>query len=174
MPTTIGFIGKSGSPSIKIRVEGTFAGSGREFEVTVDTGFISMPIMDALPLGLPLYGTTSIQFGDGSVATRYTALGVAHLAEESKAGVVILEPSTSTILVGMDFLTAFEKTVFMHRGVLFIMDQTEVDKTMPPEKMDELKATVAQLEAAQAELAKTSVSPPADPPHTELGHYPEP
>ena len=166
MATIIGFIGKSGSPCIKLTIEGTFPDSGQEFEVTVDTGFtgfISMPIMMALPLGLALYGTTSVQFGDGKTSTRFTALGMARLEEETQAGVVILEPSTDTILVGMEFLKAFEKTVFMHRGVLIMMAQSEVDKTIFLEQIETLKASNAQLEELkkQAEEAKSAAQDPA-------------
>ncbi|HTS48125.1 MAG TPA: hypothetical protein VMH05_09285 [Bryobacteraceae bacterium] len=106
-----------------------------------------MPIMSALPLGLPLYGTTSVQFGDGKTATRFTALGVAELGNESEAGVVILEPSTSTILVGMEFLSAFKKTVFLHRGVLVLLDQSEMDKTLPPDVVEAIRQMASPVEA---------------------------
>jgi len=142
MPVTIGLIGNSGSPCIKIKVSGVFPASAVEVEATVDTGFtgfLSMPIMTALPLGLTLYGTTDVQFADGSTSTRFTALGVADLAGESKAGVVILEPATTMVLVGMKFLQAFQKTIFMHRGVLFMMDEAEVDKTIPSSAIDIIK-----------------------------------
>jgi hypothetical protein len=35
----------------------------------------------------------------------------------------------------------------MHRGVLFIMDQAEVDKTIPPQQIDELKAAATDVDA---------------------------
>lgn len=163
MATIIGFIGKSGSPCIKLTIEGTFPDSGKEFEVTVDTGFtgfISMPIMFALPLGLALYGTTSVQFGDGNTVTRFTAVGVARLGEESEGGVIILEPSTDTVLVGMEFLNAFKKTMFMHRGVLVMMDQIEVDKTLSPESIENLRN-------AQYGLNKAPTPPPDSTPGPE-------
>ncbi len=159
MPTTIGFLGKSGSPCIKIKISGMFPGSAQEFEGTVDTGFtgfISMPTMNALPLGLVLCGTTSVQFADGSTVTRFTALGTVEMATESKTGVIILEPSTATILVGMELLNAFEKTVFMHRGVLFIMDQAEVDKTIPPQQIDDLKAAAIAVDTLAGKVPPAS------------------
>ncbi len=127
MALTIGFTSSSGSPVIKLTIAGAFPASATEFEVTVDTGFtgfISMPIMSALPLGLPLYGTTSVEFGDGSTASRFTALGVATLGGESETGVIILEPSTNGVLVGMEFLKKFRKSVVMHRGILFLIDES--------------------------------------------------
>jgi len=94
------------------------------------TGFISMPIMSALPLGLPLYGTTSVQFADGSTSTRFTALGMATLGGETEGGIVILEPSTTMVLVGMQFLASFKKSVVMHKGVLFLIDEGDVDTAL--------------------------------------------
>lgn len=160
MPAIIGLIGKSGSPCIKLRIEGTFPGSGQEFEVTVDTGFtgfISMPIMSALPLGLALYGTTKVTFGDGNTVSRFTALGVAHLSGVQKAGVIILEPNTSTILVGMAFLTAFEQTVLMHRGVLILIDQSDADKAIPLQIIEDLKTSAAALENAKQAQADSAL-----------------
>jgi predicted aspartyl protease len=165
MATTIGSTGSSGSPCIRIKISGAFTANTQEFEVTVDTGFtgfISMPIMTALPLGLPLYGTTSVQFGDGKTSTRFTALGAAQLGDESEAGVVILEPSTSTILVGMEFLNAFKKTVFLHRGVLVLLDQNEMDKTLPPEVIEVIKKMIAPVDPPTT--PKEETTPPAPEP----------
>jgi len=132
MPTTIGSTGKSGSPVIKISIAGVF-GTGVEFEATVDTGFsgfVQMPIMSALPLGLTLYGTASVQFGDSS--PRFTALGTARICGETdpQVGVVILEPSTTEVLVGMAFITSFKKAVFFYRGFLALIDEVDMDQTL--------------------------------------------
>ena len=159
MATTIGSTGKSGSPVIKVEIGGAFPNSAREFEATVDTGFtgfISMPIMSALPLGLPLYGTTSVQFADGTIATRFTALGRATLGGVSEGGVVILEPSTTDVLVGMEFLKSFKKSVLMYRGVLFLIDEAELD--------DFIKAAI---DATQKATANATQSASPAPPQTK-------
>ncbi len=151
MPTTIGSTGESGSPVIKIVIAGAFPASAQEFEATVDTGFtgfISMPIMSALPLGLPLYGTTSVQFADGGTSSRFTALGVATLGGETEAGVVILQPSTTSTLVGMEFLRKFKKSLVMYRGVIVLIDETVVDKF--------LKTVMEQAQEAAAVLADST------------------
>lgn len=134
MATTIGSTGSSGSPVIKIKVAGVL-GDGAEFDATVDTGFsafISMPIMNALPLGLTLYGTTSVQFGDGNSAARFTALATATISGEPgpQVGVVILEPATTETLVGMSFITSFKKSVFFYRGFIALFDESEMDQIM--------------------------------------------
>lgn len=150
MPLTIGSTGKSGSPVIKIQIAGAFPTSAIDFEATVDTGFtgfISMPIMSALPLGLPLYGTTTVQFADGKTSTRFTAFGLATLGAETEGGVVILEPSTTEVLVGMQFLSRFNKSVLMHRGMLFLIDEGDLDAII----------------RAGAEAAATAPQPPTSP-----------
>jgi predicted aspartyl protease len=57
-----GYFDKSGSPAIKVMIHGPFA-KPVEFDAILDTGFtgfIAMPLLKALPLGLMLYGTTPL------------------------------------------------------------------------------------------------------------------
>ena len=133
MTTTIGSLDNSGRPNIQITVSGAFLASAQRFVAMVDTGFtgfLSIPIMSALPLGLPLCGTTSVEFGDGNSSARFTALCSIDLGGEIEGGVAILEPSTTQIIVGMEFLRRFKKSVAMHRGVLVLLDELEIDKLL--------------------------------------------
>lgn len=130
-PTTpqvwTGFFDKSGSPAIKLTIRGPF-GTGREFDAILDTGFtgfISMPLLAALPLGLLLYGTTSVELADGSQSTKLTARGIAEANGESKVGVVILEPTSNDILLGMAFLRLFKKALFLTSDLVFLVPETE-------------------------------------------------
>lgn len=172
MATTIGSTGNSGCPSIRITIAGVFGLKGQEFDATVDTGFtgfVSMPIMSAFPLGLPLYGTTSVQFGDGSTASRFTVLCEVTLGDESKTGIAILEPSTTEILIGMELIKRFEKSLVMHRGILLLMDQTEIDKGLADAGFI---APMPNLSPAPA--APDSVTPLPSSPTTEAIQVPEP
>jgi hypothetical protein len=73
-----------------------------------------MPLVQALPLGLILVGSTTVTFADGSTGARLTALGTIHLESGvSKIGVVILEPDSSDLLVGMEFLNQFQRTLVL-------------------------------------------------------------
>lgn len=126
VPLWTGFFDKSGSPALKITIEGPF-GNGVEFDAILDTGFtgfICMPLLRALPLGLMLYGTTSVELADGSTSTKLTAKGMASVEGESKVGVVILEPTANDILVGMAFLRSFEKALFVTQSVVFLVDES--------------------------------------------------
>jgi|SRR5208283_1932626 len=111
MPIKTGFLDNTGSPRLKISLSGVLSQEPQEFEVIIDTGFtgfVSMPLFQAFPLGLPLFGTTGVILADGTQAFKLTALGTTHLGEENNLGVIILEPTSSDVLIGMDFLRTFK------------------------------------------------------------------
>src|SRR5580698_8430251 len=110
MPAQIGYFTSSGRPAIKLWIYGAYIAARQEFEATIDTGFsgfISMPFVRAFPLGLPLIGTTSVVLADGKTHDKFIAMSSAsltgELSEQWEVGTVILEPSSTDILVGMEF-----------------------------------------------------------------------
>lgn len=122
----IGSFDKSGSPALTITIKGPF-GEGVEFDAILDTGFtgfISMPLLRALPLGLILYGTTSVELADGSKDMKLTARGMASVEGEEEVGVVILEPSSNDVLIGMAFLRLFQKALFVTQDTVWLVDET--------------------------------------------------
>jgi predicted aspartyl protease len=134
-PLWTGFFDKSGSPALKITISGPF-GEGVEFDAILDTGFtgfICMPLLRALPLGLMLYGTTSVELADGSTSMKLTAKGMAKVEGEDKIGVVILEPSANDILIGMAFLRSFEKALFVTQNLVFLVDESRTPEGESPE-----------------------------------------
>ena len=135
MPPWIGYLDKTGSPCLKISIGGVFNNPPQEFEVVIDTGFsgfISMPLVKAFPIGLPLFGTTSVTLADGSQSFKLTALGKAEIEKESNVGVIILEPNSNDILIGMDFLKTFKKVLMIHphKPFVYLYDSAVVDKAM--------------------------------------------
>jgi len=76
------------------------------------TGFISMPLVHAFPIGLPLVGTTTLILADNSKVDRLMALGFASIGgEPPQGGVIILETSQGDVLVGMEFLRRMKRTL---------------------------------------------------------------
>lgn len=128
VPVWTGYFDKSGSPALKIKISGPFA-KPVEFDAILDTGFtgfICMPLLKALPLGLMLYGTTSVELADGSSSMKLTAKGSAVVEGEKKVGVVILEPDANDILIGMAFLRIFQKALFVTQNLVFLVDESEI------------------------------------------------
>ena len=154
MPTWTGSFNKAGSPTIKFQLGGPLPNSEQEFEGIVDTGFtgfVSMPIVQAFPLGLLLAGTTSVTLADGKSAPLLTATGMVKIGQQSEVGVVILHGSAADILLGMDFLAKFGRVLFIHpnKGLASLMDQKEVDPIIDAA----LKAQAEAEQKARADAA---------------------
>ena len=102
-----GSFGSSGSPELKVKISG-MVGDGVEFTAIIDTGFtgfLSMPLVAAFPLGLLLFGTMNLVLADGSTSFRLTAYGSISVEAEKKSGIIVLEPASGEVLeeqVGVD------------------------------------------------------------------------
>src|ERR1035438_4514014 len=76
MSIQIGYLDDNGHPRITIRVSGTHPTASAVVEAMIDTGFtgfLMLPIAQALPLGLALYGTGNYTLADGSSVTNFLA-----------------------------------------------------------------------------------------------------
>jgi len=119
-----------GTPKLEFRLSGVL-GEPVKFTAIVDTGFsgfVCMPIMQAFPLGLPLVGSTTVTLADGKSQDKLTALGRAHCGADVREGVIILEPNSSEILIGMDFLRSFERALFLTSASLVLIDESEFER----------------------------------------------
>jgi len=141
MPAWTGSFGKSGSPSLRITIAGVFRDSRQEFDAVLDTGFtgfIAMPLIQAFPLGLILFGTTTVVLADGSTSYRLTAFCTASVGEHEEPGVVILEPVSTQVLIGMDFLKRFKKGLVVSPGLglVALVDEAAMTERLrePPEE----------------------------------------
>lgn len=131
MLVATGYFDKVGNPSLKISLAGVFQNPGTEIEAIIDTGFtgfLSIPIIQAFPIGLPLFGTTSLTLADGSTSNRLTALGKITLGNQQKPGVVILEQGSNEALIGMDFLRTFGLTLVMTKADIILFDEDALNQ----------------------------------------------
>ena len=157
MPGTIGFFTSSGSPAVKISIYGVFPNLSKEFDAIIDTGFtgfLSMPLVQAFPLGLVLFGTTNVVLADGSTAYRLTAYGHAKLGDHDKSGIIILEPNSTDVLIGMDFLVGFAQTLFIvgERVAVALVDNEDV--------VEAVKKLATGTQKGQKEQEGSPGSPP--------------
>ena len=126
-----GSFGSSGSPELKVKISG-MVGDGVEFTAIIDTGFtgfLSMPLVAAFPLGLLLFGTMNLVLADGSTSFRLTAYGSISVEAEKKSGIIVLEPASGEVLVGMEFLKRFGKALVVVPGANTV---SLIDAPPPP------------------------------------------
>jgi predicted aspartyl protease len=148
-----GVIDPSGSPRIKISVYGINKTLAQEFDALIDTGFsgfLSMHMVQAFPLGLVLSGTTSVTLADGSQVANLTAMGCIEIGGEIKTGLILLENNPCDILIGMDFLRTFSRVLLVHP----VQGLTLVDQAF----IDDLAEKARQAQEAQQALTHPPTS----------------
>ena len=91
-----------------------------------------MPLGHAIAVGLILHGTTTISLADGSTSFRLTAKGMVTVGTEKQVGVVILEPDSTEVLLGMAFLRLFKRALLVSELVVGLIDEEEVKKVAAP------------------------------------------
>jgi predicted aspartyl protease len=130
MTLKTGYLDDAGHPHIKIKVWGLSADFGREFEAMIDTGFsgfLMLPLVQALPLALTLFGTTTYTLADGSQSPKLLAHGSIDHEGEITSGLIVLEASPSSgPLVGMDFLKQSSKVLVLGRQGVFLLDEGDL------------------------------------------------
>ena len=146
-PVLTGSLDNSGHPIVKIEVFGLSAQFKKEFEAMIDTGFtgfLMMPLVEAFPLALTLYGTSNWTLADGSSQPKLLAFGSVVLAGETSHGVIVLEPNATRPLLGMEFLRKNKKTLLVSSTGCTIIDENFI-------------------EAAVKQATKSLVAPPKPP-----------
>lgn len=131
MPT--GYLDKNGDPYVSVEVANPL-GWKQKFDCLIDTGFtgfLSIPMLQAFPIGLLLRGTMKVVLADGSTQDKLTCLGSASLESEVNVGLIIIEPRSNQVLLGMDFLRKFGKKLMID-PINRIVELTSALPTVPP------------------------------------------
>jgi predicted aspartyl protease len=119
-----GYLDASGHPHVKVRIWGIAEQFAQEFEAMIDTGFtgfLSMPITAAFPLGITLFGTTSYMLADGSISPKLLGWGTVAMGDERALGTIVLESKSNGLLLGMEFLKKLNKALLVgSRGVVLV------------------------------------------------------
>lgn len=89
-------------------------------------GFLMMPHVHALQIGLTGRTTTDLIFPDGSKRTGLMAEGQAALDHRVEAGLIIVDEACTEVLAGMPFLRAFDLTLVLNSNLFVMMDTPEV------------------------------------------------
>ncbi|MGA2017218.1 MAG: retroviral-like aspartic protease family protein [Opitutaceae bacterium] len=97
---------------LKIGVFGIAKKFRRDFDVMIDTGFtgfLMLPMIQALPLALTLWTTTNYTLADGSKQTKLLAFGTVVVGDDEVPGGIVLEPNSTEALLGMEFLKSYQR-----------------------------------------------------------------
>ncbi len=128
-PLFRGHYDDAGHACLKVHLRGVkHPAPGVEYEVMIDTGFsgfIQIPIVQAIALQLPLQGTQTLVLANGDKVDTFTALVAVTFADKETIGVAPLSPS-STFLVGMDFLRQFDQALFISRAGIGLVDEDSI------------------------------------------------
>lgn len=128
-----GFLGDTGHPYLKIRVWGLSDQFAAEFDAMIDTGFsgyLSIPLVQAFPLALTLFGTTQYELADGSMSPKLLAHGFIECQGETTSGLIALESNANCgPLLGMEFLRQSKKMLLVGRDGVFLVDEKPAAQT---------------------------------------------
>lgn len=150
MSIQTGYLDSAGHPRLTIQVSGTSPNTCADCEALIDTGFtgfLMLPIAQALPLGLVLLSTSDYVLANGQPITCYLARGTVSVEPPSvapalpfmagcappvlPAGATVMQPETVDGLIalegdgailGMDFLRSLNKWLVVGKNVSLIDD----------------------------------------------------
>ena len=110
-----GFLNENGHPMIKFELSGFSKDIKQEFVGMIDTGFsgfLYMPILKALPVGLVLASTANYSIADGSTHTTLLCYGQICVEDGTcVTGMVSVANADADILVGVEFLKMAGKSL---------------------------------------------------------------
>ncbi len=122
----LGEFDSTGSPVISIRVTGALG--SKAYQAVIDTGFtgfVELPFLEMVELGLKTEGAANVMLGDGTIVTNHLASADVHLATQVENGAILLAENSSGVLVGMDFLREFKKSLILTNSAVVLYDEHE-------------------------------------------------
>src|SRR5262245_43351137 len=116
----LGAFDAHGNAVVRIRVAGN-AGS-REYDAIVDTGFsgfVALPMIEMVNLGLTVDGAVSVMLGNGTIIDNLVSQASVAIGQRTERGSVLLDETSVDVLVGMAFLREFRLAwVLTHEAVV--------------------------------------------------------
>ena len=113
-----GFFNQNGHPIIPIEVYGFSKEITQKFDAMLDTGFsgfLSLPLVYALQVGLILNSTADFVLANGSIEHTLLCLGTIKLDGEFRTGLISISKGNNALL-GIEFLRKFNKKLQLDCG----------------------------------------------------------
>jgi clan AA aspartic protease len=113
MEVWLGKIGEDGRPRLPLKIRGGV--NQLDFEAVVDTGFtgfLYMPILASIPLGVLLESTSRVTLADGSEITVLLAQFEVEVMGDKLTGWAMLDmDGGNDVLIGMEFMRNFSRVL---------------------------------------------------------------
>jgi len=119
---------RDNNPLLKLKVSTPDSSErSREYECVIDTGytgFLSLPFMEMIWLGLTPHTATWMRFANGAREPRLICLGAVYLDGKQSIGDITMEPNADESLVGIEFLRIFQKSLHINpmNGIIELRD----------------------------------------------------
>ena len=122
----LGKFDNDGNATITIRVDGN---SGfKDYAAIIDTGFsgfVALPMLDMVELGLKTEGAANVTLGDGSTTVNLISSGLVTLGSQAEIGTIILDEKSTDVLVGMALLREFKLALILTNNAIVLYDENE-------------------------------------------------
>jgi predicted aspartyl protease len=122
----LGTFDSDGNATINIRVDGN---SGfKNYTAIIDTGFsgfVALPILDMVDLGLRTEGAADVTLGDGSTTVSHLSSGIVTLGSQAEIGTILLDENSTDVLVGMALLREFKLALILTNSTVVLYDEHE-------------------------------------------------
>lgn len=115
---------ENGNPYIEIEIKG-ISDEQKKLKALIDTGFngyLTLPYIEAFPLGLVLTGIQSSRLADGSISHHFVCIGTVIFDGKKITTPIDIQPEC-TVLIGTQLLKKLEKELhinFLSEKVEFI------------------------------------------------------
>ena len=122
----LGKFDDSGNAIIDIHVAGDMG--SKSYSAIMDTGFsgfAALPLVDMIELGLSTQGATNVMLGDGSIITNLFSSGNVTLGTQIKSGTILLDETSTDVLIGMAFLREFRMALILTNTTVVLYDEHE-------------------------------------------------
>jgi hypothetical protein len=82
-------------------------------------------MVEMIDLGLSTQGAAHVMLGDGSVISNLVSTGTVTLGAQIESGTILLDETSTDILVGMAFLREFKMALILTNNTVVLYDEHE-------------------------------------------------
>ncbi|MDN3279126.1 hypothetical protein QWJ07_33015 [Frankia sp. RB7] len=122
----LGSFDEYGNATVDITVAG--ASGSKIYRAIIDTGFsgfVALPLIDMIELGLSTQGAANVTLGNGSVISSLISTGAVTLGNQTESGTIILDDTSTDVLVGMALLREFKVALIVTNTAIVLYDEHE-------------------------------------------------